>query len=243
MFHCTDYWSTQSNDIASPEFFNTNIYPFQAGGSIVVFTNYTGSIREGGATGDMLRATDALAKAFYSTIKADLGGDGPNILTEDAVLANYTSGIPTYGPMGVPFGPALDSYVAGRDEAPQISPSTIRTSYLCQVPTAKPMASLLVAVLLADLVFLNVLWTIAHWIVVWRVESKDAKATWCEGCLQREAGSDVTLLASGGNLVRQRYEFVPGEEFKMSAAVRRRSLAVVEQELGDVHSDNTSGHR
>ncbi|GME56260.1 gnat family n-acetyltransferase [Neofusicoccum parvum] len=126
----------------------------------------------------MLRSADNLAKAFYSTILADLGVQaGPNILLDEETLQQFTREYGNIGVDWVPAGPANGSYeslknVTGR---PSIKASTISNSYLCQVPVAKVPASMIVAVLLADLVFLRTLWTAVKMASVWVAEKKDPK--------------------------------------------------------------------
>ncbi len=89
-----------------------------------------------------------------------------------------------------PGSPPLDNstaffnwfYGAG---APRQSPSTISAEYLCQVPVRKPWGSLLVSVLVADLVFLQVLWKVLNWAVTLLVERGNEDAKYCLGCAQR----------------------------------------------------------
>jgi len=117
------------------------------------------------ATSQMLISADKLTKSFYSTISADLGIiNRPNILTDEKILQEYTSNFSNAKAdwLFVPAGPAEDSYDALKDRTgkPEVTASTIFTSYLCQVPKSKVPASMAVSVLLADLVFLRALWTL-----------------------------------------------------------------------------------
>ncbi|KAL1637713.1 hypothetical protein SLS58_009139 [Diplodia intermedia] len=127
-----------------------------------------------------IKSADALAKAFYSTVLADLGtADGPNLLTDEAALRTFTSNFSDAPVEWVPAGPATGSYgspqlVMGK---PVINNSTIFNNYLCQTPVQKVPASLIVSVLLADLVFLRTLWSVMNLASTYIAEKKDAKGT------------------------------------------------------------------
>lgn len=136
------------------------------------------STSAGNSTGPSVRAfyisATALAKSFYSTIGADLGVvSGAIILLDENILQNFTSKFPKprvfddYPGYGL-VGPAYDSYesLKMKTGVPSISPSTMSTTYLCQTPVRKLPATLIVAVLLADLVLLRALWTIVTWVAM-----------------------------------------------------------------------------
>ncbi|KAA8620765.1 hypothetical protein PtrSN002B_011448 [Pyrenophora tritici-repentis] len=78
----------------------------------------------------MLVSADSLAKAFYSTISADLGVvNGPNILTNQESLQQFTS---DYGNIEIHLiaaGPASDSYDTPKTVTgePKVTESTIFT--------------------------------------------------------------------------------------------------------------------
>lgn len=59
---------------------------------------------------------------------------------------------------------------------PRHNSSTISAEYVCQVPVLKPWGSLLVSVLVADLVFLQVLWMVLNSIVTFMVERGQEEA-------------------------------------------------------------------
>ena len=88
-------------------------------------------------------------------------------------------------------GPATASY-DGIGPPVKITPSVIATEYLCQVPERKSVLNLLVSILVADLVFLQVIWRL----LTWRAEfllRKMPTAQYCEGCIKhvlREAAGD-----------------------------------------------------
>lgn len=175
----------------------------------------------------MLRANDDLAKAFYSAIAADLGIAGTNILTDTGALEKYTAGMSTsqLSNLTVPFGPANDSYANHKPQTgqPHINSSTIQTNYLCQIPVAKPLPTMIFNVLLADLVFIKAVWTIANFFAELYVESKQSSATWCEGCLHRDVGSNGTQSASNPYLLKQDYKSIPLDEDESIAKLTKHS--------------------
>jgi hypothetical protein len=64
---------------------------------------------------------------------------------------------------------------------PSVESTTIATEYLCQIPKLKPTGSLLVSVIVADLVFLQVLWLILNWTVTLFFQRKNPEAKRCPG--------------------------------------------------------------
>ncbi|MCJ1459442.1 hypothetical protein MMC28_009820 [Mycoblastus sanguinarius] len=114
---------------------------------------------------------DQYAKVFYSSILADLGNPSPdNILVDPGLLQNYTSDFKESGkPHTVDWtwdymGPAFSSYKSQQDPGGplNITPSTIYAEYFCQLPQHKPAGSLIVAIFIADLVFLQALWKLLN---------------------------------------------------------------------------------
>jgi hypothetical protein len=77
-------------------------------------------------------------------------------------------------------GPAREPYKDGDGSDLDIKPSVFFTEYLCQVPTLKSAGSLILAVLVADLVFLNAAWVLLNWFAVARLDESTAHQ--CEGC-------------------------------------------------------------
>ena len=141
---------------------------------------------------------DSFAKAFYATIMADLGqNSSANMLANSTALeyftTNFTSTIEgqdiSVMEAWYATNPAMESYSASKSRTGSlsISPSVISQQYLCQIPKLKPGGSLFVAILVADLVFLQALWKLVTWIVGWRVKRADSQASFCEGCLARHA--------------------------------------------------------
>jgi hypothetical protein len=128
----------------------------------------------------MLYSADTLAKSFYSAVYADLGRvNGSNILTNEDILQKLTSNYSNIAFNKVSAGPATDSYEALKETTgkPVLTPSTIFTTYLCQIPERKLTTTLIVSVLLANLVLLRALWTIISFVAVHVTEAQDAKGT------------------------------------------------------------------
>jgi hypothetical protein len=115
---------------------------------------------------------------MYSAVMTYLGQNTqPNILLNATVLQNFTAGFTGLSnPLfDVYVGPALDSFSALKDETGPLgaSPAVILTKYFCQIPKRKSVGSLMVTILAADLVFLQVLWKIFHFIVERVLEHED----------------------------------------------------------------------
>lgn len=153
---------------------------------------------------DIWNLTDRFGKAFYSTVLTDLGQVNiPHFLRPDdssteSLLEEYTSIFVGHSrALNAVMGPATVDYTTYkqfRSENDQyndigplsITPSTIYSQYLCQIPQKKPWAALVVAVLVADLVFLRLVWTLTTLVATWWVERTDEKAMWCEGTGEEE---------------------------------------------------------
>jgi hypothetical protein len=95
----------------------------------------------------------------------------------------------------------------GQTGSLSITPSTIYQQYLCQVPQRKSLGSLIVAVVVADLVFLQTVWTILTFAATWYVESKYPTARYCEGSIRSlRDGERHELLKIGDNSARESME-------------------------------------
>ncbi|MCJ1283211.1 hypothetical protein MMC26_002539 [Xylographa opegraphella] len=132
---------------------------------------------------------DSLVKSTYSTILIDLGqvSSMPNILTNSDTLQYFTSNfsralqhIANAAP-----GPALQDYdTLGTTTGPLgVIPSVITANYICQIPQLKPGGSLFLAVLVADLVFLQAIWNIFTLATGWLFLRKQPTANQCQGCI------------------------------------------------------------
>lgn len=135
---------------------------------------------------------DRYGKSFYSTVLADLGQQNkPNILTSNDtdLLEEYTANIAGFShKLNAVMGPATSSYNETSQEnfGPlEITPSTIHSQYLCQIPQRKPWSQLVLAILIADLVFLKLLWTVMNIAATWWVAKLDRDAMLCQGGIQR----------------------------------------------------------
>ena len=136
---------------------------------------------------------DLYSKIFYSCILADLGNSAAeNILTESELLKNYTKDFkePTNAydqndPHADYMGPAFKRYdeLVSSTGPLTINDSTIYAEYFCQVPQRKPIGSLIVAIIVADLVFLQALWKVLNWTTATWLEHSDSQSSYCKGCL------------------------------------------------------------
>jgi hypothetical protein len=152
---------------------------------------------------------DGLVKSIYFTILTDLGQDGAlNALafpTQVMKFANETYKLFMFsGSSGYALdGPGIDNpsiwgshnttipdfYKSIGTGIPRVWPATINAQYLCQVPKLKPMGSMLVSVVVADLVFLQALWLIVTFLITFFLERRHPQANYCDGCTK--------ILASG----------------------------------------------
>lgn len=88
-----------------------------------------------------------------------------------------------------------------------ITPSVLFTEYLCQVPKLKSVASLIIAVLVADLVFLNAAWKLLNWFTIAALERSDETANYCQGCVRNV--SDLGLVETKDGVRVQTTEYEP----------------------------------
>ena len=65
--------------------------------------------------------------------------------------------------------------------------STIYTQYLCSVPRRKGAGALFFSILLADLVFLQAVWTVLNLAATWWLERNDEEANYCQRCKVSDA--------------------------------------------------------
>jgi hypothetical protein len=157
---------------------------------------------------------DALAKSFYSMVLSDLGqAVATNVLTNPGLIMELqetipVQDVPTYT-AAFDFDPTPPSdlyqnetaffnwfgeffvvYFEPSDEklatsTPVVLPAVIAAQYYCQVPQLKLTGSLLVAVLVADLVFLQVLWKVLNLAVTFSLKRRRHDANYCDGCAKR----------------------------------------------------------
>ena len=142
---------------------------------------------------------DDLAKSTYSTVLTDLGQitAKSNILTDGNALQSFTSNF------SVAFdkkqtatpGPATEDYntLKGKMGPLGTTPSVISTSYICQVPQRKSAGNVFVAVLIADLVFLQALWKLFVLTTDWFFLHKRPGANDCQGCSGQSSENGIGL--------------------------------------------------
>jgi hypothetical protein len=134
---------------------------------------------------------DSLAKSTYSTVLTDLGqvSSTPNILTHGDTLQYFTSNfsIALQHTANSRPGPATQDYETLKATTGPlgITPSVISTNYICQIPQLKSGGNLFLAVLVADLVFLQALWKIFTLATDWLWLQKRPSANQCLGCIDR----------------------------------------------------------
>lgn len=80
--------------------------------------------------------------------------------------------------------PVKDAYRLFKDKLGplQTQPARLYAQYACSIPERKSMGSLLLALLLADLVFLQALWKTYKFAVETYLERTDPQSNVCEGC-------------------------------------------------------------
>jgi hypothetical protein len=174
------------------------------------FSNSIGSLSHHDVVPNIWTEVDSFAKVFYTSILADLGQiSNDNILANGALLEHFTSNITNMAGSNGPdtveskwlkAGPARHSYeeIKNITGPLQITDSVIYTQYLCLVPELRSTGSLLVAILIADLVFLQALWKVLNWITVGLLEHSDPQARFCEGCLRSSDGVHDLLPTEPG---------------------------------------------
>ncbi|MCJ1375102.1 hypothetical protein MMC20_006336 [Loxospora ochrophaea] len=137
---------------------------------------------------------DSLAKSTYSTILTDLGQvfSTPNILTDTNTLQYFTSNfsLALQHTANAAPGPATQDYDTLQATTGPLgtTPSVISTDYICQIPQLKSGGNLFLAVLVADLVFLQVLWKIFTLATDWFLLRKNSSANQCQGCIRNTSG-------------------------------------------------------
>ncbi|KAF5486547.1 hypothetical protein CGCF413_v013395 [Colletotrichum fructicola] len=66
--------------------------------------------------------------------------------------------------------------------------ATIAAQYLCSVPKQKSVGVMLLAIILADLVFLQAAWKLLQWFADSRMANRP-QMKFCEGCLEAQGGN------------------------------------------------------
>ncbi|KAK4949764.1 hypothetical protein LTR10_011606 [Elasticomyces elasticus] len=176
------------------------------------------SIRELYVGGTVIgRAVDGFAKSFYSFILADLGQtSSPSVLADAEVLDQFWTACyndvdadpSNFVENGSLATNSFDT-LKGMTGSIGVLNATLNAQYLCQIPQRKDTASVLFAVIVADLVLLQAAWKIFTWITKFWLEKKDPEAKYCSGCTA-QLGSPSVGADSGANRLSNSYEMFKG---------------------------------
>ena len=164
-------------------------------------------------------AVDYFTKSFYSFIIADLGQiSSPNVLAGPEILDKFWTACynavdhgndNTFAPTGSLGADSFDTLK--RTTGPiAISNATLNAQYLCQIPQRKDTASIVIAVIVADLVLLQAAWKAFTWITTFWVEKKDPEAKFCAGCAAHLASPSAGTDGGVDGLANS-YEMFRGE--------------------------------
>ena len=191
----------QDQNISNPEFFeyavdlgsNCTFDPLSGAAWFSLFPNWPNDFSPA-------VVMDNFAKIPSSTILTDMGvSDESNIIANLYPLMHFI--IEAHDMSGGSFSsqtPSTDNATAFFDSlgtgVPSVTPSTISARYLCQVPVLKPIGSLIVSILIADLVFLQVLWKLLNWAVTFGLERRHEAARYRLGCTKQMQHSDYELV-------------------------------------------------
>ncbi|KAJ8114687.1 hypothetical protein OPT61_g3501 [Boeremia exigua] len=134
-----------------------------------------------------------LAKAAYAMVLADLGQNlkMPTMLTDVELLRSFTASLASAQKdraNAIP-GPATQSYDDTTTGTLSVTPSVISAQYLCQVPRLRSPGSLLLAILVADLVFLQTAWQLYKLLCEYFLAHRYPDVNCCYGCLKKPAES------------------------------------------------------
>jgi hypothetical protein len=177
------------------------------------FFNYYTAVCAGVSDANFGGYIDAFFKMVYSLALADLGQATNNILARPRLLMDFaklallefnktnndmwnsnwfdnettfldkvpsqiigTEGMGLIAPTSPP--PAFS-------KPPVVQPAVISQQYFCQVPQLKSTGSLLISIVVADLVFLQVLWKVFNMAVTLGMERHHPDSKHCEGCAKK----------------------------------------------------------
>jgi len=189
------------SDIMAPDFFSY----------FISTTNGCSNFTDQKLTGDDIYL-DMLAKLLYSLMLTDLGqAKTTNILAHPQLIMQLlkTSLIQPFPTPPAPMpqnetmffnwiGTVASWYDSSTSAAmeysypntdlrsiPVVNPAVIAAQYFCQVPQLKSIGSLLIAIIVADLVFLQVLWKILNLAVAFGLTRRHSEAQYCDGCAKK----------------------------------------------------------
>ena len=131
--------------------------------------------------------SDYLSRIFYFTILTDLGQTLPadeNLLTNIDLLSAYTSNFSKFNNAPTVFGlPQLPFNYANKSATGLgVNTSVIENNYLCQVPQMKSSGTLFMAVLVANFVLLQTIWTLFRLVVDIITSRTHPEMNYCTGC-------------------------------------------------------------
>ncbi|USP74993.1 hypothetical protein yc1106_02267 [Curvularia clavata] len=134
-----------------------------------------------------------LAKAAYAMVLADLGQSEQTMLTDEELLRSFTANIASAQDKSTNAkpGPATKSYDETTSGPLSVTPSVISAQYLCQVPRMRSPGTLLLAILVADLVFLQTAWQLYKFLCEFLLTRRYPEANWCHGCSDKPAASQL----------------------------------------------------
>lgn len=216
IFNRTVGLATDEAEIESLDFFSGDCYFFKFSED-AQFTTFwcggtapVGNMTENWLLSEIWTNADSLAKAMYFTILADLGQKDatyPNILADTKMLEYYSANISDfYGlydgtHLAISYTPlATGPFTAQNASNWQlgIQPSVISTAYLCQQPQQKQGGSLIIAILVADLVLLQAIWTVFKMVVDSTFPRRHMEIQYCAGCKGAEYRSTSEVELIGG---------------------------------------------
>lgn len=163
-----------------------------------------------------------LAKAAYAMVLADLGQTPkePTMLTDVELLRSFTSNLASAQEKSANAkpGPATQSYDETATGTLSVTPSVISAQYLCQVPRMRSPGSLLLAVLVADLIFLQTAWQLYKLVCEKLLARRYPDANLCHGCLNGPV--ETQLAQTVETTTRKTYLPVQQREIEVGLAKR-----------------------
>lgn len=187
------------HDITSSYYFTWASYIYLKTGREVFNTERSVTDwKESAAYPNMSIQDDAFGKSFYSFIMSDLGQNVSTLASDPEVLQMYTKDFQhdhNYGTLNPDYASSsFDNLTSdGMSRNLGVRPSTFYVQYICQVPELKSTGSLIVAIILADLVFLTTAWSILKFVATWSLEKKDKAAMYCAGCVRPVVQNEYKL--------------------------------------------------
>lgn len=167
---------------------------------------------------------EKLAKSAYSTVLVDLGqAKASNILLKDEKLQTFTADFAAAQQYVVNAARKgeLDPYDPASDRTGRLgtSPAVVATTYICNVPRRKATSTIAWSIIIADLVFLQAVWTMFKLAVEFYLFKRLPEAGYCAGCQrvivsgdaqddqgQQERPEDCELAPLTKNYLRPGYQ-------------------------------------